>query len=71
VGRMKFKLIIDFQEIHMIEINVEDPESAANAVLRLFKDGRLKPKVNEIAVFDIENEFGFDPPLHVLRPNNE
>jgi hypothetical protein len=64
---MKFKVIVDFQEIHMIEINVEDPESAANAVLRLFQDGRLKPNVNEIAVFDIEDEFGFDPPLHVLR----
>ena len=64
---MKFKVIVDFQEIHMIEINVEDPESAANAVLRLIQDGRLKPNVNEIAVFDIEDEFGFDPPLHVLR----
>ena len=64
---MKFKVIIDFQEIHMFEINVEDPESAANAVLRLFQDGRLKPNVNEIAVFDIEDEFAFDPPLHVLR----
>lgn len=52
----------------MIEINVKDSESAANAVHRLLKDGRLKPKVNEIAVFDIEDEFGFDPPLHVLHP---
>ena len=68
---MKFKVIIDFQEIHMIEINVEDPKSAANAVLRLFQEGRLKPNVNEIAVFDIENEFGFEQPLYVLQTVQE
>jgi hypothetical protein len=65
---MKFKVIVDFQEIHMIEINVKDPESAANAVLKLFKEGRLSPQINEIAVCDIEDEFGFEPPLYVLNP---
>jgi hypothetical protein len=67
---MKFKVIVDFQEINMIEINVKNPESAANAVLKLFKEGRLSPQINEVAVFDIKDEFGFEPPLYVLRPNN-
>jgi hypothetical protein len=70
VGRMKFKVIVDFQEINMIEINVKNPESAANAVLKLFKEGRLSPQINEVAVFDIKDELGFEPPLYVLHPNN-
>jgi hypothetical protein len=67
---MKFKVIVDFQEINMIEINVKNPESAANAVLKLFKEGRLSPQINEVAVFDIKDELGFEPPLYVLHPNN-
>jgi len=66
---MQFKVVVDFCEINMIEINVEDPESAANAVLKLFKEGRLKPQINEIAVFDIEDEFGFEPPIYVFQPS--
>jgi hypothetical protein len=66
---MQFKVVVDFCEINMIEINVEDPESAANAVLKLSKEGRLKPQINEIAVFDIEDEFGFEPPIYVLQPS--
>jgi|688.fasta_scaffold471631_2 hypothetical protein len=66
---MQFKVVVDFCEINMIEINVEDPESAANAVLKLFKEDRLKPQINEIAVFDIEDEFGFEPPIYVFQPS--
>jgi len=65
---MKFKVLVNFQEIHMIEINVDNPESAANAVLKLFKEGRLSLQINEITVCDIEDEFGFEPPLYVLNP---
>ena len=65
---MQFKVVIDFHEINMIEVNVDNPENAANAVLKLYKEGRLKPEINEITIFEIEDEFGFDPPLHVLRP---
>ncbi len=61
---MKFKVIVDFQEINMIEINVNSPEKAASAALKLFKEGRLKPEIKEISVYDIENEFNFDPPLY-------
>ena len=64
---MQFKIVVDFHEINIIEVNVDNPENAANAVLKLFKEGRLKSEINEIAVFDIEDEFGFEPPLHVLR----
>lgn len=65
---MQFKVVIDFHEINMIEVNVDNPENAANAVLKLYKEGGLKPEINEITIFEIEDEFGFDPPLHVLRP---
>jgi hypothetical protein len=65
---MQFKVIVDFAEIHMIEVNVEDPQSAANAVLKLINDGKLKPQINEIAVFDIEDDLGFEPPIFVLNP---
>jgi hypothetical protein len=65
---MKFKVVVDFYELNLIELNVNDPESAANAVLKLFKEGRLKPEINEIAVFDLLDEFEMDPPIFVLNP---
>jgi hypothetical protein len=68
---MKFKVIVDFHEINMIEINVNSPETAALAALKLFKEGRLKPEINEISVYDIENEFNFNPPLYSWHNTNE
>jgi hypothetical protein len=65
---MQFKVIVDFTEIKMIEINVENPQSAAKAVLKLINEGKLKPQINEIAVFDIEDDLGFEPPIFVLNP---
>jgi hypothetical protein len=67
---MEYKVTVTFHEIHIIEINVEDPESAANATLKLFQKGRLNPQVNEIAVFEIDDEFGLEPPLFVLTQFN-
>ena len=64
-------MIVDFYETNLIEVNVQNPESAARSALKLFKEGRLKPEINEIAVFDIEDELGFEPPLFVLRPEED
>ncbi len=65
---MKFKVVVDFTELNIIELNVNDAEIAAQSVLKLFNDGRLKAIINEIAVFDIEDEFGFEPPIFTLKP---
>jgi hypothetical protein len=65
---VKFKVVVDFIELNIIELNVSDAESAAQSVLKLFNEGRLKTKINEIAVFDIEDEFGFEPPIFTLKP---
>ena len=59
--------LIDFQEIRIIEINVRDPESAALGALKLFQEGRLKPDIYEITVFDIEEGLGIEPPLFVYN----
>lgn len=69
--KMKFKVIIDYCESNLIEINVDDPESAAKSALKLFQSGRIKPLINEISVFDLEDELGFEPPIYVLRPSGE
>jgi hypothetical protein len=65
---MKFKVVVDFAELKIIELNVNNAESAAQSVLKLFNDGRLKPIINEIAVFDIEDEFETEPPIFTLKP---
>ena len=65
---MKFKVVVDFIELNIIELNVSDAESAAQSVLKLFNEGRLKTKINEIAVFDIEDEFETEPPIFTLKP---
>jgi hypothetical protein len=62
-----FKVIIDFKEFHMLGINSDDPESTAQKIKKLYEVGKIKPEINEIAVFDPEDESGFDPPLFVLK----
>ena len=65
---MHFQVIIEFAEIKMIEINVDSPQNAAKAALKLINEGKLKPQINEIAIFDIEDDLGFEPPIFVLNP---
>ncbi len=65
---MQFKVIVDFYEINIIEINVDDPETAARAVLKLYNEGQIKPEINKIAVCDLEDEFGLSSPIFVLEP---
>ena len=62
-----FKVIIDFKEFHMIGVNSDDPELTAQKIQKLYVEGKIKPEINEIAVFDAEDELSFDPPLFVLR----
>ncbi len=61
-----FRVIIDFKEFHMIGVNSDDPESTAQKIQKLYEEGKIKPEINEIAVFDPEDELSFDPPLFVL-----
>jgi hypothetical protein len=64
---MKFKVVVNFHKINVIEINVGDAEGAAKSVFRLFDEERLKPTINEVSVFDIEDEFSLRPPIYVLK----
>ena len=64
---MKYKVVVDFHKINVIEINVDDAEGAAKSVFRLFDEERLKPRINEVRVFEIEDEFSLRPPIYVLK----
>jgi hypothetical protein len=65
---MEYKVTVNFYESTVIEINVENPEDAANAALKLFKQGRLKPQINDVTVFDVGDEFGLETPLYIFKP---
>jgi hypothetical protein len=64
---MKYKVVVDFHKINVIEINVDDAEGAAKSVFRLFDEERLKSRINEVRVFEIEDEFSLRPPIYVLK----
>ena len=62
-----FKVIVEFKELSIIEVKGIDPAEVANQVKRLFSEGKLQPELNEISVFDGEDELGFEPPIYVLK----
>jgi hypothetical protein len=52
---MQYELVINFCNIHLIEVNVKDPQSAIESALKLFSQGRLRPEIRQISVFNIDD----------------
>jgi hypothetical protein len=62
-----FRATIDFDEFHMIIVKASDPQAAACKIKKLYEEGRIKVVINEISIFDPSEESFFEPPLFVLR----
>jgi hypothetical protein len=66
---MQYELVISFHQINLFELNVSDPESATTSALKLFSEGRLKPKIDEIRIFETDEDIRPDTPVYIHKIN--
>ncbi len=62
-----YKVIVEFQKSNIFAINADDPNAAAQNIRRLFDQGKAKPQIRKIHVFNQEDDIDEDQPLHTTK----
>lgn len=59
-----YKVIVEFHQANILAINADDPNVAAQNIRKLFDQGKSKPRVKTINVFNEDDDIYEDQPLH-------
>ncbi len=62
-----YKVIVEFQQSNILAINADDPNAAAQNIRRLFDQGKAKPQIRKIKVFNQEDDIYEDQPIKITN----
>jgi hypothetical protein len=62
-----YKVIVEFQQSNILAINADDPNVAAQNIRKLFDNGKAKPQIRKIHIFNEEDDIDEDQPLHTTN----
>ena len=62
-----YKVIVEFYQANILSINSDDPNVAAQNIRKLFDQGKAKPRVRTINVFNEDDNIDEDQPIHSIN----
>jgi hypothetical protein len=62
-----YKVIVEFYQSNILSINADNPNAAVQNIRRLFDQGKAKPQIRKIYVFNEEDDIDKDQPLHTTN----
>jgi hypothetical protein len=62
-----YKVIVEFHQANILAINADDPNVAAQNIRKLFDQGKAKPRVRTINVFNEGDNIDEALPLHSTK----
>ncbi len=62
-----YKVVVEFHDSKVLAINADNPKVAGQNIRKLFDNGKMKPQIKVISIFNEADDLEFDDPLYISK----